>query len=235
MKCKNFTMRSPIIDIRNVGFKRDGRVILDNVNFTVNRGDFIAVTGPNGGGKTSLLRLMLKLLNPTAGSVVYMGDGGEPVSRLNVGYLPQKNLIDSRFPITVKEVVATGLLSVKGMCREEKHRRVDETLAEIQMLDRADAPIGEISGGQLQRTLLGRAIISRPDVLMLDEPLSYLDRHFVDETYDLLGRLSERTTIVLVSHEMSGISKMATRHLIVDREVKQCHSQSHIVPPPCEV
>lgn len=235
MKCKNCMMPSPIIDIRNLGLRRDGRTILEDVNFTVDRGDFIAVTGPNGGGKTTLLRLMLKLIAPTTGSVVYLGDDGEPISRLNIGYLPQKNLIDSKFPITVEEVVATGLLNVRGLGRDERRERVESTLSEIQMLDRRDAPIGEISGGQLQRTLLGRAIISRPDVLMLDEPLSYLDRHFVDETYNLLSGFAKRTTIVLVSHEMSGISGMANRHLIVDRGVKQCHSHNHIVPPPCEV
>ena len=235
MKCKSFTMPSPIIDIRNVGLKREGRVILDDVNFCVDRGDFIAVTGPNGGGKTTLLRVMLKLIAPTQGSVIYRGADGEPISRLNIGYLPQKNLIDSKFPITVEEVVATGLLSVKGLSRDERNRRVSETLEDIQMLDRREAPIGEISGGQLQRTLLGRAIISRPDVLMLDEPLSYLDRHFVDETHELLARLAQRTTIVLVSHELSGISQMANRHLIVDRKVSICHSHNHIVPPPCEV
>ncbi|MDE6343111.1 MAG: metal ABC transporter ATP-binding protein [Muribaculaceae bacterium] len=228
-------MSSPIIDVRDVVLRRDGRVILEDVNFTVDRGDFIAVTGPNGGGKTTLLRLMLKLISPTAGEVVYIGSDGQPVPRLNIGYLPQKNLIDSKFPITVEEVVATGLLNVKGLGRGEVRRRVESTLDEIQMSDRRSSPIGEISGGQLQRALLGRAIISRPDVLMLDEPLSYLDRHFIDETYGLLGGIAKDTTIVLVSHELSGISKMANRHLIVDRFVKPCHSHSHVIPPPCEV
>lgn len=228
-------MPSPVIDVRNVGLVRDGRVILENVNFTVDKGDFVAVTGPNGGGKTTLLRLMLKLLEPTSGRIDYLGEDGRPISRLNIGYLPQKNLIDSKFPITVGEVVATGLLSVKGLDASERRERVKETLHDIQLYDRAESPIGALSGGQLQRTLLGRAIISRPDVLMLDEPLSYLDRHFVDETYHLLERLSEHTTIVLVSHEMTTISGMATRHLIVDRTVSLCHSHTHVVPPPCEI
>lgn len=228
-------MPSPIIELSDLTFRREGRLILDDVSLTVSRGDFIAVTGPNGGGKTTLLRLMLKLLAPSSGTVTYRDCEGKSVSRLKIGYLPQKNLIDSRFPITVEEVVATGLLGVKGLGKAERRRMVDETLDEVQMLGRREAPIGEISGGQLQRTLLGRAIISSPEVLMLDEPLSYLDRHFVDETHDLLGRLAQRSTIVLVSHELSGISQMANRHLIVDRTVSVCHSHNHVVPPPCEV
>lgn len=235
MKCKNCMKPSPIINIRNVSLKMDGRVVLSDVNFTIDRGDFIAVTGPNGGGKTTLLRVILKLISPTAGSVVYLGNDGEPISRLNIGYLPQKNLIDSKFPITVEEVVATGLLNKNCLSRHEYKTRVENTLAEIQMLDRRDAPIGEISGGQLQRTLLGRAIIGRPDVLLLDEPLSYLDRYFIDETYEILRRFTKNMTIVLVSHELSGISEMANRHLIVDRSVKICHSHNHIIPPLCEV
>lgn len=229
-------MRSPLIEFRDVDVRLDGREILNDVNLTVDRGDFLAITGPNGGGKTTLLRVMLKLMKPSSGTVTYYGDDGLPINRLNIGYLPQKNSIDSRFPLSVREVVGTGLMKAAGMTADGKRQRLEEVLSLLQLNDRAEAPIGEISGGQLQRALLGRAIINRPMILVLDEPLSYLDRYFIAETYKLLEQLRESTTIILVSHEMSTISEMANRHILVDHKVYPCHAHSHhFSPPPCDV
>ena len=173
------------------------REILDAVNLTVNRGDFIAITGPNGGGKTTLLRIILKLLKPTSGKVDYLNPDGAVSERLPIGYLPQKNMIDSRFPITVEEVVASGLLSEKGVTKENLKKRVDETLALIDLQPHARQTIGTLSGGQLQRALLGRALISNPSILVLDEPLSYIDKRFEGRLYDLLKGLPISTTICL--------------------------------------
>lgn len=226
---------SPLIELRDVNVRRDGRNILDDVNLTVDNGDFLAITGPNGGGKTTLLKVMLKLMKPTTGTVTYFGTDGLPVNRLNIGYLPQKNSIDSRFPLSVTEVVATGLMNSKEMSDKDKKKRLEEVLEILQLDDRAQAPIGEISGGQLQRALLGRAIINHPTILVLDEPLSYLDRYFIGETYKLLEKLRETTTIVLVSHEMSTIAEMANRHILVDHNVLACHAHNHhFSPPPCD-
>ena len=236
MKCKSCMMPSPLIELRGISVRREGRVILDKVNLTVNRGDFLAITGPNGGGKTTLLKVMLKLMKPTSGEVIYLGEDELPIQRLDIGYLPQKNSIDSRFPMTVKEVIATGLLANKSLSRSEKRNRVQEMLSVLHLNDRADYSIGNVSGGQLQRALIGRAIINRPAVLLLDEPLSYLDRHFIDETYCLLEKLSKETTIVLVSHEMSRIADMANRHILVDHTVRPCHAHSHhFTEPLCDV
>lgn len=229
-------MHSPLIGLKDVNVRRDGRLILENVNLEVYSGDFLAITGPNGGGKTTLLRVMLKLAEPTNGTVTYYGDDHLPINRLNIGYLPQKNSIDSRFPLSVREVVATGLMGASHLTTKDKENKVRETLVKLHLVDRADAPIGEISGGQLQRALLGRAIINRPTILMLDEPLSYLDRHFVEETYGILTDLAKDTTIILVSHEMTRIASMANRHILVDHTVHPCHVHHHdFAPLPCDV
>lgn len=224
---------SSIIELDGAWLRYEHREVLHDINLRVNRGDFMAITGPNGGGKTTLLRMMLKLLPPTGGRVVYRDASGREVRRLPIGYLPQKNMVDSRFPITVREVVASGLLG-KGMSRDEREGLVGSTIALMGLEERCDAPIGALSGGQLQRTLLGRAIISNPEVLVLDEPLSYIDKRFEHRLYDIIGHLAENTTIVLVSHEMSAIAGMANRHIIVDHQLHECCAHHHYVASECD-
>lgn len=230
MHCETTT---PLIKLTDVSMHWGNHNPLTDVNLTVNKGDFFAITGPNGGGKTTLLRIILKLLKPTTGTVIYF-DGTAPVERLAIGYLPQKNMIDSHYPVTLREVVTSGLLSIKGLSKEEINRRVDETLRTVELTEHARRSIGELSGGQLQRGLLGRAIISNPDVLVLDEPLSYIDKHFEQHIYEIIRRLAESATIILVSHEMSMISSMANRHLIVDRTIHECTAHHHYVKSECE-
>lgn len=166
-----------------------------------------------------MLRVMLKLLSPTSGHVRYYR-GGEEVDHLKIGYLPQKNAIDSRFPITVSEVVASGLYSSglrRGRLTGAWQLRIEETLELLGIEELASRSIGRLSGGQLQRALLGRAIISRPELLVLDEPLSYIDEAFGVRIYSLLERLSHETTVVMVTHRPSKASSMATQMLYVDR------------------
>ncbi|MDE6121541.1 MAG: ATP-binding cassette domain-containing protein, partial [Muribaculaceae bacterium] len=150
-----------------------------------------------------------------------------------VGYLPQKNSVDSHFPISVREVVASGLLMEKKLTSEEMARRVDETLELVELADLASRPIGRLSGGQLQRALFGRAIIRRPGMLVLDEPLSYIDKHFEAHLYRIIADLAKSTTILLVSHEMSEIAGMANRHIIVDGTLKECTASQHFRPADC--
>lgn len=222
-----------IIEIKGLSMRRDKRQILSDVNLTVNKGDFIAITGPNGGGKTTLLRLILKLLQPTQGSVTYYRDGSL-TKALHVGYLPQKNAIDSHFPITLEEVIRSGLLSMKSFTNAERDRLVDKTLETIRLTSHRTQPIGELSGGQLQRGLLGRAIISSPDLLVLDEPLSYIDKQFEKEIYEIIAREAAHSTIILVSHEMTTIAGMASRHFIVDRKIHECSAAHHFAAITCE-
>ena len=205
----------PLITLSGVGMQYDGggRTVLTDINATVCHGDFVAITGHNGGGKTTLLRIILGLLRPTEGTVSYCG-GCSPA----IGYLPQKNSIDSHFPITVREVVATGLLA-------------DRLLV---LAAHVDHPIGRLSGGQLQRALLGRALVSRPTLLVMDEPLSYLDKHFEARLYDILRSVREHSTILLVSHEMSHIDSMATCHWIVDGTLHKCNAPHHFGHSGCD-
>lgn len=222
-----------IIELQNITMQWDNRTALRNVNLSIDKGDFIAITGPNGGGKTTLLRIILRLLKPTFGKVVYY-DGEREVKELNIGYLPQKNMIDHRFPITVSEVISMGLLSLSSLQKNEKQTRIIEMVKRMGLESHLDSPIGELSGGQLQRTLLGRAIIAEPEILILDEPLSYVDKRFEGRIYEIVEELSENTTIVLVSHELSRIADMANRHLIIDQDLYECRASHHFIPIKCD-
>lgn len=216
-----------LIGIDDITVRFDGKTILDHVSLNVDKGNFMAITGPNGGGKTTLLRVMLRLIKPSSGRIVYYHEN-EETKRLRIGYLPQKSNIDTRFPITVSEAIKSGqikgLFSRRTQQDEEDFRRVVELCGVADYLDRT---VGVLSGGQLQRTLLARAIVSDPEVIVLDEPLSYVDKTFERQIYSMMEDLAKEHTIVLVSHEMSVISGMANRHIIVDRGIHECTSHHH--------
>lgn len=227
--------KSCVISLKDVSHTFGEKTVLKEVNLNVNEGDFMAITGPNGGGKTTILRLLLHLLKPTKGSVEYYAHG-VPATHLKFGYLPQKSAIDSRFPITVEEVVASGL-RMRPLHRftDEERRQISEAIDMVRLSEVRDRAIGHLSGGQLQRALLGRAIISKPSVLVLDEPLNYIDKQFEEHLYQMMEHLSATTTIILVSHEMSVISGMANRHIIISGgRVHECVAHHHFVRPECE-
>ena len=204
-----------IVRLQDVSLSYGHTPVLQGVNLEIDTRDFVVVTGANGGGKTSLLRVMLKLIAPTSGQVMYL-DNGVEIDNLHIGYLPQKNAIDNRFPISVEEVVASGLYAVdKPMSKVERMQQVRHTLQQLKLEQLSHRHIGELSGGQLQRALLARAIISRPRLLVLDEPLSYIDEVFAPRIYDILSQLSAHTAVVMVTHRPALVTRLATQNIKV--------------------
>lgn len=198
--------------MENVGVEFDGKWPLRGVNFTLHDGEFVILNGPNGSGKTTMLRLMLRLLKPTEGSVTYFDPKGRPAKHIHTGYLPQKNNIDTRFPISVAEAIESGVRrGWRGTISDCDRRRLAEVEEICGVGTLLGQSVGTLSGGQLQRTLLARALASGPRLLVLDEPLSYVDKTFEARLYEILADFAPGHTILLVSHELSGLAPLATR------------------------
>lgn len=219
-------MGTPLIEIKNLSAGYDSRTVLRNVNLTVYDRDFLGIIGPNGGGKTTLTKCILGLLKPTAGEILYRvttppNNGPAPLdnsianpqfstlnSQFSMGYLPQYNSIDRKFPITVAEVILSGLSSQKSLisrftaAHREKARQV---IARMGLEGLEERAIGALSGGQLQRALLGRAIISDPQLVVLDEPSTYIDKRFEARLYELLAEINHDCAIILVSHDIGTV------------------------------
>lgn len=207
-----------LIRVRHLGVRFDDKEVLRDADLTVSRGDFIVLTGPNGGGKTTLLRILARLLEPSAGTV-------ERAEDLRIGYLPQYRRIDRQFPITVHEVVLSGLHNRKplfGRFSADDRKRVDALLAEISLTDLARRPISTLSGGQWQRVLLARAFVSQPDLLLMDEPDTHLDAATRSFLYDRLLHHAPDTAVVLVSHDAAFLSSGRTlrRYHVEDTAVR---------------
>lgn len=214
--------KNKLIEVDDVSFYYEDLPVLTDVSLDVYEGDFWAITGPNGGGKTTLLRIILGLLAPSSGRVSFFREGNA-VSSLNMGYLPQKNLIDSHFPITVSEVIFSGLMGEKKLLRpfsEGQKERVEKMIVLMGLSGLEDRLIGQLSGGQLQRTLLGRTLVSDPEILILDEPSSYVDKSFESRMYDLFKEISASTTVLLVSHELNKVTEMANRLVMINKKIE---------------
>ena len=205
-------MAQPIIEVRGLSAGYDGRTVLHDVNLTVYERDFLGIIGPNGGGKTTLIRCMLGLLKPTAGKITYYGADHSQLPALNsqffMGYLPQYNTIDRKFPITVEEVILSGLSSKKPLTSrftKEHREKASQVIVRMGLEGLEERAIGALRGGQLQRALLGRAIISDPEVVILDEPSTYIDKRFEARLYQLLAEINKDCAIILVSHDIGTV------------------------------
>jgi zinc transport system ATP-binding protein len=198
----------PLIDIRHLTVGYGENIVLTDVSLTIHDSDFIGVIGPNGGGKTTLLKTILGLLTPLRGEVVFhdcMTEGNHH----HIGYLPQINNIDRKFPISVSEVVKSGLMSRNRIIK--RYAKTDLEFAcrlmqEMGIYEIRHKAIGELSGGQIQRALLCRALVNQPKLLVLDEPNTYVDNRFEKELYEKLRKLNEKIAILLVSHDLGTIS-----------------------------
>jgi len=186
----------------------DHEAVLENVNLTVEEGDFLAIIGPNGGGKTTLLKVILGLLEPMRGRVRLFGQDVRHGRRW-VGYVPQRVEMDQDFPIRVWDVAMMGRLGQRGLFRRydaQDARAVERALRDVEMWDLRDRPMGELSGGQRQRVYIARALAVEPRLLLLDEPTASVDPQVRTHIYELLRALNERVTIVLISHDVGVIS-----------------------------
>ncbi|MBE6194432.1 MAG: ABC transporter ATP-binding protein [Rikenellaceae bacterium] len=209
-----------IVQLKDVTVQYDETTALENVSLDIYPDDFLGVIGPNGGGKTTLVKAILGTI-PHSGEVAYSPTLSERGHRL-IGYLPQQAEFDRSFPISVVEVVMSGLQAEKGMLKRytsADRKRAMELLDMAGVADIADRQISEISGGQMQRALLCRAVILEPKLLILDEPTNFVDNKFENELYTLLHRLNERMAIVMVSHDLGTITSVVKSIVCVNRTV----------------
>ena len=208
----------PIVDIARLDFAYGQQLVLKHVDLAVAAGSTLGLIGPNGGGKTTLIKLLLGLVTPTRGSVTIAGLSPRDAVRRGdvVGYLPQNPRVPENFPITVRQLARLGLVGKTRMFRSaprEDLAFVDELLARVGVRELADEPVGRLSGGQLQRALFARALAARPKLLLLDEPTTGIDRsgqqRFIEFLQALKGELN--LTVVFVSHDLRAVSAIADR------------------------
>lgn len=196
-------MSQLLVELKNIDAAYSGKNVLKDVSLEIRSEDFIGVIGPNGGGKTTLLNVILGLLKPGKGSIV------RNIEKSDIGFLPQVNQLDNQFPISVADVVLSGMSSGFNLKRKKNaftQEKVKNTLESVGITDLKNRPIGELSGGELQRTMLARAIISTPKILVLDEPNTYVDNKFEQELYRILKELNKTMAILLVTHDVGTIT-----------------------------
>lgn len=205
-------MAEPAIEVSDLRVALGGHRVLGGVDLRVERGDYLALIGPNGGGKTTLLRTFVGLVRPEHGEVRVLG-GSPRAARGRVGYVPQRPQFDPSLPMSVRDVVRMGRLR-RGrpwaVRRESEQHRVQATMEEIGVDALAERPVGVLSAGELQRVLIARAMAMEPELLLLDEPTASLDTHGAETFYRLIDHLARRVTVVLVTHDM-GVSSRVRR------------------------
>ncbi len=223
-------MSAEVIRLDGVTVRYDGETALEDVQLRVQAGDYLAVVGPNGGGKTTLLRTVLGLVRPHRGQVQVLG-GTAQKARGRIGYVPQFARFDRDFPVSVGEVVRLGRVgrSLLPWRRAEERAMAERALARVGMAELAGSQIGELSGGQMQRVLIARALVIEPELLLLDEPTASLDSQGAEGFYSLLDSLSERSTVVLVSHDVGRVASHVDRIALVNRHLS-CALASEVSP-----
>jgi zinc transport system ATP-binding protein len=217
------------IQIENLDFSYGPVSVLENASLTIAEKEFVCMVGPNGGGKTTLLKVLLGLLEAQAGSVSVFGQAPD-LGRKWIGYLPQHANLDPRFPVTAIDVVLMGRLGTTkriGFYSKADRMAAHEMLARVGLEKLHHRPLAALSGGQRQRVLIARALVSEPRLLLLDEPTSSLDDYVERELYDLLKELNKELTIVVVSHDIGFVSSYVEKVVCVNRQV-HVHPTSEI-------
>ncbi|AFZ42757.1 ABC transporter related protein [Halothece sp. PCC 7418] len=208
MSTLSLSAQSEIIRIENLWVHYDQESVLEGINLFVKEGDYIGIIGPNGGGKTTLFKVILGLIPHQKGEIKILG---EPVKkgRQYIGYVPQIMQFDAAFPITVADVVRMGRLGKRRLLQHYRKRDeviVDRVLEQVGLLKWRDRALSELSGGQKQRVYIARALATEPKILLLDEPTANLDQNVSTTLYELLRQLNEFVTILMISHDISAVS-----------------------------
>ena len=218
-----------VIKIRDLHFNYGDVPILEDINIDIQQKEFIGMVGPNGSGKTTLLKIILGLLAPDHGTVEVLGK--PPVQSVkNVGYMPQFAPFTRDFPISVEETVLMGRLgktSSMGFFSKEDKQLAAESMEAVEVLDLRKRSIGSLSGGQLQRALIARALTCNPEIMILDEPTANVDMKVEKDIFDLLKRLNEKITIIVVTHDIGFISQYIDRVACINRTLI-CHPTSEL-------
>ena len=211
----------PVVAVRNVTFGYGREVVLEGVDLEIQPRDFLAIIGPNGGGKTTLLKVILGLLRPWSGEVIYhLPSGGSPRGRL--GYVPQFSTFDRDFPLRVSDMVLMGRLGSRGLLRpysREDRAAAGGAIERLGLSGIAGSHVAEISGGQLQRVLIARALVSDPEILFLDEPTAAIDAESRETLRGLLEDLNRTIPVVVVTHDVTSIASMVRRIACINRRL----------------
>ena len=213
--------KKKILELESVTAGYHDRIVLEDVNLTVYEKDFLGVIGANGSGKTTLLKLVLGLLKPIEGRARFFFD--------RIGYLPQQTMFDKQFPITVRDVVLSGLAGEVGTFKSfsaKDKSSVDEILERMGVFHLKNRSIGTLSGGQLQRVFLARALVASPPILVLDEPDTFVDQSFTRAFYEILEELNKQMAIILVSHDLGVISSHVKAIACINRTLYYHHSNT---------
>jgi zinc transport system ATP-binding protein len=219
--CRDYKPGMPIVQFNDVSFAYNSETVLENVNLDIAPNDFIWIVGPNGGGKTTLIKLLLGLIRPKRGRVSIFGSPVEKC-RERVGYMPQHAHLDLRFPVTVLDVALMGRLNSgyrPGGYSAEDREAALRALAAVSLNTLLDRQLGELSGGQQRRLLIARALACSPDLLVLDEPTANLDRLVERELFDILRDLSKQMTVIMVSHDPAFVSDFVESVVCVNKSV----------------
>lgn len=209
------------VKVENLSYGYEKTLVLEDVSFTIQKGEFVGIFGPNGGGKTTLLRLLMGFNKPGKGKI-HLFDQSPKALRPRIGYVPQINRLDKHFPITVLELVLMGCLSTSnrfGRLSSSSHDKAIAALEKVGLLDKKDHPFGTLSGGQAQRVLIGRAIVDSPELLFLDEPTASVDPAAEEVILDILHLLKGDMTILMVTHDLQTIVRKVEKLLCVHRHV----------------
>jgi zinc transport system ATP-binding protein len=220
-----------IIKLKDVMVSYGDNTVLQDINLSIMRNDFMGIIGPNGGGKSTLLKLLLGLVQPASGTVSVFGKSPEQV-RSRIGYVSQHPDFDRDFPVSVRDVVMMGRFANSGLFRRYSNQdkaAVEKALSRVGMQDSGNKQIGKLSGGQQQRVFVARALVAEPELLLLDEPTASIDHTMQTEFYEILAKLKKSLTIIMVSHDIGAVSIYVDKIACLNRTLFY-HGSKEITP-----